>query len=763
MRKWLITLVVLVCGFSAAQGWNRPGSVGAWRNPSSVTNWSWMNDGASITLTNYTGPNAVVMPYMLDGLPVTGFGRTFRNNSAITSVMIVDSVTRVEESAFYGCTALTQVTIPNSVTRVEESAFYGCSGMTDVMLGSGVTNIGHGAFSHCSSLGRVTVPDRVTSINYNTFYYCTSLTDVEVGSITNISALAFANCTSLTNVSFSGNAPVCAETAYTNSPNVVNYVTQPTTIGWDATLASRPVVHRDLHSGGLLPDVSDSHDLGSSNRVWKSLYVGTGTVWFVGGATNPVHGVSVSDGGVLRVIEKGNPTNSTEFSTTTERDSLQASIAAQAVDISSGVEKDTLQDGALLAEVWARMMGDAADSLSAPGYCWDAFSSTSGVDDAGSVGHNYNADSDFWYSASGGTDYTADMVIGLKLDDDAASSTVTDDGPDSRHFTLEYDESAADTEDYDSSGQVDGSIFFDYVSDTIGVHAEYDNDTFWSTVLSDSYSITYWIRLNDGRALNNDHFGMKNNVPSYTGYCAAYFWNNGGEYTAVVGDGDGNNVRIGSASSVAPNGDTGWMHLAVVVDLDNDECRLYKDGQELSYSGTYPNDISSVNKTFTAKYPFYVGSKAFGDLGGSPFRCIDGYIDEFMVHDVALTGTQVEGIYDTTEPGMVSAIDAPSGGDMSLLSEAQTWDTNLTAITLYSLTTNDVYEADVIHAVSLDGKTNWTSVSCATPEGCVSGLYRYSGTATVAEVSENNLYWRTQTTNGLEAEFHALGIVGDSE
>ena len=52
----------------------------AWQNPASAADWTWTSNGREITLTGYSGPNAVVIPDMLDGLPVTGFGGIFTGN-----------------------------------------------------------------------------------------------------------------------------------------------------------------------------------------------------------------------------------------------------------------------------------------------------------------------------------------------------------------------------------------------------------------------------------------------------------------------------------------------------------------------------------------------------------------------------------------------------------------------------------------------------------------------------------------------------------
>lgn len=88
---------------------------------------------------------------------------------ASTTYYIPNSVTKIESSAFEGCTGLTSVTIPNSVTSIGSSAFHDCKGMTNVTIGNSVKEIGNIAFLGCTGLTSVTIPKSVTKIGKSAF------------------------------------------------------------------------------------------------------------------------------------------------------------------------------------------------------------------------------------------------------------------------------------------------------------------------------------------------------------------------------------------------------------------------------------------------------------------------------------------------------------------------------------------------------------------------------------------------------------------
>lgn len=102
---------------------------------------------------------------------------------------------------FRACYALTSVTLPNSVTTIEDYAFYDCAALTSVTIPNSVTTIGEGAFNDCEALTSITIPDSVTTIEWGAFYGCSALTSVTIpDSVTKISDCAFSYCSSLSAV-----------------------------------------------------------------------------------------------------------------------------------------------------------------------------------------------------------------------------------------------------------------------------------------------------------------------------------------------------------------------------------------------------------------------------------------------------------------------------------------------------------------------------------------------------------------------------------
>jgi len=230
----------------------------AWQNPASAVYWTWTKTATEVTLTSYSGPDAVVIPDMLDGLPVTTISYVFSapfEESTITSVSGGAFLTKIGITVFRRCVALTSVVFP-TVKNIGDNAFDSCSGITSVYLPT-VTNIGISAFNPCLALTNVVLPCIVT-----------------------LGENSFDQCPNLVSVVFSGNALAEGTNMfgsylnYGNSPNVTNYVNNPTATGWGTNWMGRPVVRLALYG-----DASNLTGINSGGITTNQLNSATNGLW----------------------------------------------------------------------------------------------------------------------------------------------------------------------------------------------------------------------------------------------------------------------------------------------------------------------------------------------------------------------------------------------------------------------------------------------------------------------------------------------------
>jgi len=115
-------------------------------------------DGKAVAITKYVGfKQAVRIPPVINKLPVASIGDYAFAETGITSVVLPNSVTSIEEGAFTNCKRLASINIPNNVTSIEEWAFRDCTSLTSINIPNSVTDIVEGAFLGCTSLTAINV------------------------------------------------------------------------------------------------------------------------------------------------------------------------------------------------------------------------------------------------------------------------------------------------------------------------------------------------------------------------------------------------------------------------------------------------------------------------------------------------------------------------------------------------------------------------------------------------------------------------------
>ena len=80
------------------------------------------------------------------------------------NTVIPDSVEKIGDFAFEGCTGLTSIVIPDSVKEIGDNVFCGCTGLTSIVIPVSVKKFGDGVFDECTNLEAINVPAK--KINY---------------------------------------------------------------------------------------------------------------------------------------------------------------------------------------------------------------------------------------------------------------------------------------------------------------------------------------------------------------------------------------------------------------------------------------------------------------------------------------------------------------------------------------------------------------------------------------------------------------------
>ena len=180
-----------------------------------------MKDGV---LTKYNGSDSsVTIPESVTKINQSAFSGC----TSLTSVTIHEGVSEIGERAFAGCTALASVTIPGSVTYIykvssdyRKNAFSDCTAIKEIRYGgtqaqwcfmlNGFKRVPENVSVRCSDgnaqpiskdVTEISIPEDVTKIGRKAFNDCTSLSSVTIPEgVTKIGDYAFENCTSLASV-----------------------------------------------------------------------------------------------------------------------------------------------------------------------------------------------------------------------------------------------------------------------------------------------------------------------------------------------------------------------------------------------------------------------------------------------------------------------------------------------------------------------------------------------------------------------------------
>ena len=189
-------------------------------------------DGTYAKVTGYTGDSIrVIIADTYKNVPVTLISAEAFHRSALTSIVIPESVKEIGDRAFDDCENLTKINIPASIEKIGFRTFVDCVSLTEIKVDEknavykdidgilytkdgktlvsyalgkedisftvpfGVEIIANGAFSCSQSLTSIEFSDTVTTIETNAFDGCVNLSDITFGkSLTKVGRFAFSDC-----------------------------------------------------------------------------------------------------------------------------------------------------------------------------------------------------------------------------------------------------------------------------------------------------------------------------------------------------------------------------------------------------------------------------------------------------------------------------------------------------------------------------------------------------------------------------------------
>eukprot|EP00592_Proboscia_alata_P016680 CAMPEP_0194400040 /NCGR_PEP_ID=MMETSP0174-20130528/126992_1 /TAXON_ID=216777 /ORGANISM="Proboscia alata, Strain PI-D3" /LENGTH=256 /DNA_ID=CAMNT_0039196509 /DNA_START=213 /DNA_END=980 /DNA_ORIENTATION=+ len=130
----------------------------------------------------------------------------------IKAVIHPDSITAIEDQAYFGCDAIEHLRLSSSLQTIgegiEDQAYFGCDSIEHLRLSSSLQTIGERSFNACPSITMLELPPTLHTIKREGFGRCHSLRSIvpqqknETLFLKTIEEGAFCNCESLTSIPY---------------------------------------------------------------------------------------------------------------------------------------------------------------------------------------------------------------------------------------------------------------------------------------------------------------------------------------------------------------------------------------------------------------------------------------------------------------------------------------------------------------------------------------------------------------------------------
>jgi len=280
---------------------------------------------ASLTIQATSGTSVIPNTSSAPGL--------FSSLSTASTTITLANLTTIGNYAFYGSTAITSVTIPLTVTKIGESAFNACSALATIKLGytsnPASFTAGSGAFAGVSATltiqatsGTSVIPNAANSNTGMFTSLSTASTTITLANLTTIGNYAFYGSTAITSVTIPSSVTTFGISAFNSCSNLatinLEYTGTPTiTVNSNAFLGIKATLTiQGTTPSCVIPNTSSAPGLFSSlstadTRVTLASLTRIGTNAFNGSTT--ITSITMSSGNTITSVGTGAFTGCNNF------------------------------------------------------------------------------------------------------------------------------------------------------------------------------------------------------------------------------------------------------------------------------------------------------------------------------------------------------------------------------------------------------------------------------------------------------------------
>ena len=184
------------------------------------------------------------------GNSVVSIGLSAFEQTAVKSINLPDSLTKLRHRIFKSCKNLQSVTIGDGLAFVSDEMFCSCSKLKEINWGANITQIGISAFER-TGFSKIKLPDTVTEIYAGAFSHIKNLEEfIFSDKIEMVEAFALSDCPNLKKVDIGRGLISLPENLFNNSTNIQELI-----IPGNVTKINSNVFGGEYAGGGAKPTI----------------------------------------------------------------------------------------------------------------------------------------------------------------------------------------------------------------------------------------------------------------------------------------------------------------------------------------------------------------------------------------------------------------------------------------------------------------------------------------------------------------------------